>query len=105
MPVRSYSRVDHTERNDMAQPAGYKNPLNIPSFWQKASAEPQLEWRKWVAMMEMAMFARGGIEVRNLIRRKTPVVEPTEKKISKSKLAAKQRPKEAIEISTNKRKE
>ena len=63
----------------MAQPAGYsKNPLNINPFWVKASAEPPLGWSKWAAILEMAVIAKDGIEVRNLLRAKPPLVEPTE---------------------------
>ena len=63
----------------MAQPAGYsKNPLNTRRFWEKASSEPPLEWSKWAAIFEMAVFATKGIEVRNLQRNRPPLVEPTE---------------------------
>ena len=63
----------------MAQPAGYsKNPLNIKTFWEKASAEPPLEWSKWAAIMEMAVFAKDGIEIRNLLRARPTLVEPAE---------------------------
>ena len=62
----------------MAQPAGYRNPLSIPPLWQRASVEPPLEWSKRAAMMEMAVFAKDGIEVKVLLRTKTPVIEPSE---------------------------
>ena len=63
----------------MAQPAGStKNPLNINSFWEKASAEPPLEWSKWVALEELAVFAKDGIEIRNLLREKSEVTLPSE---------------------------
>ena len=63
----------------MAQPAGYsKNPLNINPFWEKTSAEPPVEWSKWAAIVEMAVFAKDGVEVRNLLRAKPPLVEPPE---------------------------
>ena len=59
----------HTLRYDMAHPAGFsKNPLNINPFWEKASSEPPLEWSKWAAIFEMAVFAKDGIEGRNLQR-------------------------------------
>ena len=62
----------------MPQSAGYsKNPLNINPFWEKASAEPTLEWSKWAAILEMAVFAKDGIEVRNLLRNKTELIDPT----------------------------
>ena len=61
----------------MAQSAGYsKNPLKINPFWEKASAKPLLEWSKWAAILEMAVFAKGGIEIRKLLRNKTELVEP-----------------------------
>ena len=63
----------------MAQQAGYsKNPLNINPFWEKASAEPPLEWSKWAAIFEVAVFTKDGIEVRNLQGNKPVLVEPTE---------------------------
>ena len=63
----------------MAQSAGYsKKQLNINSFWKKASAEPPLEWYKWAAIMEMAIFAKDGIEVRNLLRARPHLIEPAE---------------------------
>ena len=66
-------------RYDIAQSAGYsKNPLNINPFWLKASAEPRLERSKWAAIFEMAVFAKDGVEVRNLQRNKPQLVEPTE---------------------------
>ena len=63
----------------MAQSAGFtKNPLNIDPFWERASAETPLEWTKWVGKLEMAVFAKDEIEIRNLLRAKPPLVEPTE---------------------------
>ena len=63
----------------MAQPTGFsKNPLNINPFWERASAEPQLEWTKWAAILEMAVFAKDGIEIRNTLRTKPQLVEPSE---------------------------
>ena len=62
----------------MAQPAGSaKNPLSINSFWEKASSEPPLEWSKWVALVELAVFAKDG-EIQNLLREKPPITLPTE---------------------------
>ena len=63
----------------MAQSAGYsKSPLNIDLIWEKASAEPPLEWTKGAAILEMTVFAKDGIEVRNLLRTKPSLVEPSE---------------------------
>ena len=48
----------------MAQPAEYfKNPLNINPIWERASAEPPLEWSKWAAILEIAVFAKDRIEI------------------------------------------
>ena len=55
-----------------------KNPLTINPFWEKASAELPIEWFKWAAILEMAVFAKDGIEVRNLLRTKQPLIEPPE---------------------------
>ena len=63
----------------MAQSAGYsQNMLNIISIWEKESAEPPLEWSKWAAILEMAVFAKDGIEVRNILRAKPALIEPAE---------------------------
>ena len=63
----------------MAQPAGYsKISLNINPLWEKASVEPALEWSKWAAILEMAVFAKDGIEVRNLLRARPQLVKPAE---------------------------
>ena len=63
----------------MAKPPGFsKNPFNINSFWERASAEPPLEWTKWAAILEMVVFAKDGIEIRNLLRARPTLVEPTE---------------------------
>ena len=53
----------------MAQQSGFlKNPPYINPFWERASAKPPLEWTKWAAILEMAVFAKDGIEIRNLLR-------------------------------------
>ena len=62
----------------MAQPAVYKIPLSIPPFWQKATPEPPMEWPKWTVMMEMAVLAKDGKEVRTLLRARPRIKEPTE---------------------------
>ena len=63
----------------MAQSAVYsKNPLNINPFWEKASSEPPLEWSKWAAIFEMAVFVKDGIVVRNLQRNKLLLVQHIE---------------------------
>ena len=72
----------------MAQPPGFwKNPLNINPFWERASAEPPLEWNKWAAILEMALFAKDGIEIRNLLRAKPQLVEPSEPPVYEVKIA------------------
>ena len=63
----------------MAQPAGFsKNPLNINPFCERTSAEHPLEWTKWAAILKMAVFAKDGIEIRNLLRARPQLVEPSE---------------------------
>ena len=64
----------------MAQPAGYfKNPLNNNPFWEKAFVEPRLEWSKRAAILEMAVVAKDGIKVQNLLRARQPLFEPPER--------------------------
>ena len=63
----------------MAQPAGYsKNLLNIKPFWERASAKPPLEWTKWAAILEMAVFLKDGKEIRNLLRPKPQLADSVE---------------------------
>ena len=62
----------------MAKSAGYKNPLSISPFWQKASTEPLLEWPNFPAMMEMDFLAKDGMQKRSLLRPKPPTIDPTE---------------------------
>ena len=52
--------------------------MNVNHFWEKAPAESPLDWSKWAAILEMAIFAKDGIEVRNLLRTKPPIIEPAE---------------------------
>ena len=73
----------HTHRYNIAQSAGYsKNPLNINPFWEKASVEPPFEWPKWAVILEMAVFAKDGIEVRKFLRARPPLVEPSKPEIT-----------------------
>ena len=63
----------------MAQAPGFsKNPLNINPFWERASAEPPLERTKWAAISELTLFAKDGIEFRNLLRTRPQLVESSE---------------------------
>ena len=55
-----------------------KKPLIINPFCEGASAEPPLDWTKWAAILEMAVFAKDGIEIRNLLRARPTLVEPAE---------------------------
>ena len=59
-----YSRIDHTLRNEMGQPAAYiKNPL---------------ERSKWAAIVEMTVFTKDGIEVQNLRQDNSALKELTD---------------------------
>ena len=42
------------------------------------SVEPPLEWSMWAAILEIAVFAKVGIEILNLLRARPTLVEPTE---------------------------
>ena len=63
----------------MAQPAGFtQNLLSIDSFWERASVEPPLECSKWAAIVEKTVFAKDGIEIRNILHDKLELVDLTE---------------------------
>ena len=52
----------------MAQPAVTKNPLGITPFWQKASAEPPIEWDKWIQQLFLGMITKDGIDLSKLLQ-------------------------------------
>ena len=90
----------------MAQPAGYsKNPLNINPFWEKAYVDPPVEWSTWPAIVEMAIFAKDGIEVRNLLRARPTIVKPSEPIYEVEITGEKSRHKGRTERSETKKKE
>ena len=45
---------------------------------KKKSVKLPLEWSKWAAIHDMMALAKDGIEVRNLLRVKPPLVEPAQ---------------------------
>ena len=63
----------------MAQQPGFsKNPLKINPFRDRASAESPTEWTKFAAILEMKVFAKDGIEIRNPLRTRPQKVESSE---------------------------
>ena len=81
LPIRSDSISTSYKPQGMtwrSQQDLQKNPLSTNPFWERASAEPPLEWFKWAAIVKMAVFAKDGIELRNLLRDKPEVTLPTE---------------------------
>ena len=56
----------------MAQPALTKNPLGITPFWQKASADPPVEWDKWNQQLFL------GMNLNKLLRNPPAVRKPQE---------------------------
>ena len=63
----------------MAKPAAFtKSSLSFNPFREIASAELPLEWSKWAAIVEMAVFAKDGIEVQKLLGGKFKLVDPPE---------------------------
>ena len=77
---RSDSRNTQEHRYDMAQPVIYiyKSLLSISPFWKEEPEEPPLELSKWAAMMKMAVLSIDWIEIRNLLRVKPALIDPTE---------------------------
>ena len=62
----------------MAQPALTKNPLGITPFWQKASAEPPVEWDKWNQQLFLGIIAKDGMNLNKLLRNPPAVRKPQE---------------------------
>ena len=57
----------------MAQPANTKTPLGIAPFWQKASAEPPIEYEKWNQQLFLGIVAKDGINLQKLLRDPPPI--------------------------------
>ena len=62
----------------MAQPAVTKNPLGITPFWQKASAEPPIEWDKWNQQLFLGIIAKDGMNLNKLLNNPPAVRKPQE---------------------------
>ena len=62
----------------MAQPAVTKNPLGISPFWQKASADPPIEWDKWNQQLFLGFITKDGIDLSKLLQNPHAVRRPQE---------------------------
>ena len=62
----------------MAQSAVTKNPLGISPFWQKASADPPIEWEKWNQQLFLGIIAKDGIDLAKLLRDPPAIRRPQE---------------------------
>ena len=62
----------------MAQPAVPKNPLGITPFWQKASAEPPVEWDKWNQQLFLGIIAKDGVNLTKLLQNLPAIRKPQE---------------------------
>ena len=62
----------------MALPAVTKNPLGITPFWQKASAEPPLEWEQWNQQPFLGIIAKDGVNLNKLLQNPPAVRKPQE---------------------------
>ena len=53
----------------MAQPAAEskKTPLHVDAFWEKPSVTPPLTWDKWTQQWKLALLAKEGIQLDNLL--------------------------------------
>ena len=54
---------------NMAQSAAEskKTPLHIEAFWEKPTATPPLTWDKWHQQWKLALLAKVGIQLDNLL--------------------------------------
>ena len=54
---------------NMAQSAtdSKKTPLHIEAFWEKPTATPSLTWDKWTQQWKLALLAKEGIQLDNLL--------------------------------------
>ena len=81
----------------MAQPAVTKNPLGITPFWQKASAEPPLEWDKWNQQLFLGIIAKDGVNLKKLLQNKLPQLIGNPMNRGTNSLS-KEKPKNKLEI-------
>ena len=53
----------------MAQSAAEskKTPLHVDAFWEKPTATPSLTWDKWTQQWKLALLAKEGIQLDNLL--------------------------------------
>ena len=62
----------------MVQPAVTMNPLRITPFWQKASAEPPLEWDKWNQQLFLGLIAKDKGNLTKLLKNPPAIRKPQE---------------------------
>ena len=62
----------------MAQPADTENSVGIRPFWQKASAEPPIEWDKWNQQLFLGIIAKDGVNLNKLLQNPPAAREPQE---------------------------
>ena len=58
------------------QPALTKNPLGITPFWQKASADPPVEWDKWNQQLFLGIIAKDGVNLAKLLQNPPAIRKP-----------------------------
>ena len=53
----------------MAQSAAEqkKTPLHVDAFWENPTATPPLTWDKWTQQWKLALLAKEGIQLENLL--------------------------------------
>ena len=53
----------------MAQSAAEskKTSLHVVAFWEKSTATPSLTWEKWTQQWKLALLAKEGIQLDNLL--------------------------------------
>ena len=62
----------------MAQPAVTINSLGITPFWQKASADPPIEWDKRNQQLFIGIIAKDGIDISKLLQNPPAIRRPQE---------------------------
>ena len=60
----------------MAQSAAEskKTPLHVDAFWEKPTVTPTLTWDKWTQQWKLALLAKEGIQLENLLNDPPTVV-------------------------------
>ncbi|XP_075249807.1 uncharacterized protein LOC142342382 [Convolutriloba macropyga] len=63
--IRKHEHMDYNVAQSAAE--SKKTPLHVDAFWEKPAATPSLTWEKWTQQWKLALLAKEGIQLDNLL--------------------------------------